>query len=763
MAIGSKMEDERDNLAVLAEGPRVDVLLKAYEQCAPVGDGRVGGGDRLRQNERVRFCIWEGQSDDGKKWDANMPEDRKAFPWNGASDARTFLVDGIIEKLKALKTESFWRAMAKVQGVQTSDFERASRASKVLQWVKETKLQRELIEEVELDAQYLDTYGCTVLQVTWDREVAFKWQRVTVADVLAYAMEYVVGVVADGSANPSPQPSPLLGEGEARVMAIKEMIAGPEVPEGVEFIQGLYEGYVNAKIPAHFHIDIPKLGAGKAKKILKELREQGIARFPMPYVCKNQPSIRALKPWEEVFFPSSTTDLQSAPVIFVKDYYTDQDVRSMGAVEGWHKEFIEAVIETKGKRTDWHLAGEATMGEVIGEFGIVETKDELIEILTAYSRQVDEDGVAGIYTTVFSAALAGGEIARSASDATKESYGKHELLDYAHGRMPFCGLKREVLSRSFYASRGVPQIAMTWQNADKAQEDALTDRTSFETVPPIITPNVDGVDYRFGPAAQIPVMRMDQAPRFMDGMPKNATVAFELKAELKLRVCDYFGLAHAELPPEDLIAKRQNVVRRFLLHWSEAFQQVQWLMEQYMDPKEYVRITGAQEPMSESEEEIGKEYDTVFKFDVRELSPDFMDLKMKAIQETVLPADAAGTIDRAKFTRAQVRMLDADLADEILMDEGAASQKIFRQVEADFVSMYCGNQPAPVENDPTASAQVQFAQQIVQTNKEYQKKLAEDEGFRERVEMWFENRLFSVTQERNKVVGRIGVNPDAVE
>ena len=89
------------------------------------------------------------------------------------------------------------------------------------------------------------------------------------------------------------------------------------------------------------------------------------------------------------------------------------------------------------------------------------------------------------------------------------------------------------------------------------------------------------------------------------------------------------------------------------------------------------------------------------------------------------------------------------------------SQRMYEQVKADIAQMFLGNPPQMVENDPTAQAKLQFAQQIVAANPNYQQALQQQGSrFQKLMEAYAKNLGFSVQQEQNKQIGRIGVSPE---
>jgi hypothetical protein len=198
------------------------------------------------------------------------------------------------------------------------------------------------------------------------------------------------------------------------------------------------------------------------------------------------------------------------------------------------------------------------------------------------------------------------------------------------------------------------------------------------------------------------------------------------------------------------------MVDQWLLCWVEVFRQVTALCSQYLSDEEWLEISGAPAPERRFESlQRGRNWQ--FKFDVRELSTDYMVEKLKAIGANVLPLDAGGVVDRSKLVAQTLAWIDPSLARAVVSDPTAASQKLFKQVQDDFAQMALGNEVSMTQNDPTAPRQLEYARQIVTANPKYQQALAQDERFKQLTEQWGKNKEFSAQQERNKITGRIGV------
>ena len=77
-----------DKLTFYSETPDVNELSTELTRCLYT----TADLERLTNSDDIRFCRWSGQSDDGKKHSENLPNNRQAFPFEGASDVRNRLL-----------------------------------------------------------------------------------------------------------------------------------------------------------------------------------------------------------------------------------------------------------------------------------------------------------------------------------------------------------------------------------------------------------------------------------------------------------------------------------------------------------------------------------------------------------------------------------------------------------------------------------------------------------------------------------------------
>jgi len=691
------LDHANDAMSRVGPEPEIGALIEELRRAAT----DYGIGSRVQRVENTRYCRWTGQSEDGKKWNENGPN-KPAFPWDGASDTRIPLADEVINNMVDLSTTAFWRSMIHVAPVNVGTMDNAVTMHSLMDFVMSQKMYYGLTREVELISQYLWTYGWAGCHVTWQQEISQKEQHVSMNQIIQMAQQSHPGsILAD----------------------LPNLIQNPDADDQVaELLIGSF----------------PHLKKRRALRAVKDLRREGECEFPVPYVSKNTPQIAALCPWDELAFPPETTDVQSARVVFRRVYMTEIEVRQKVATEEWDEEWAQEAINAMGRfsnYSDYTYTIGLTNNALLN-------RQHLIEVCYAYQKAIDEDGVPGVYCTVFSPQVG-------------DKWGKFELLEYNHGQYPFVVWRAEMIHRKITESRGVPDICSTWQNEVKAQRDSIQDYTSISTLPPLQVPKTRGGNLKLGPAVQIPVLRPGEIS-WMQPPARDPNVAFTLIKEIEAQTDRYFGRPTEKVPPALTQARQQRNVNNWLHGWTEAFRQVMSITLQYMGPEEITRITRGQLSVVGDD----TEFDVTLRFDVRELSTDLVTEKLKSIAQLVLPLDSAGVVDHAKLVAMLMRAIDPTLAQELVMPSGPASQKMFDETNNDMALIALGNPPKLRENDPAAATRLQFTQQILQSNPKYIQQAQQDQTFQQNMQKYVQNLQFSVQQQQNAVTGRLGVDPN---
>jgi hypothetical protein len=532
----------------------------------------------------------------------------------------------------------------------------------------------------------------------------------------------------------------------------------------VELLRELYRMFVeNTLRDKGFYeeelTDAANLKEGTARKYLRELREKQETSMAIPYVVRNQPLVWVLQPYLEILVSRGTMMLQQSRAVFWRRWMTETELASKEQ-EGWDPAWIEEVKKTKGNISTWagalgatSLTGPST--KTVGNTTFLKISEEnnpLIEVIYGYVKKHDDEGVTGVWETIFSP-----HITRKPHGLGEDFYAKHELCDYAHGRYPFVEFKRENIGRALIDTRSVAEVAHTWQSEEKTQRDMLFNRAQWDTLPPVRVTGLGGVNYRLGPGAQVPMKRNEMMEAINLHSP-SPQLSLELVQMLRLQKDEYFGQGNKELDPAKVAAKQAKSAGDFYDFWSEIMLHMFTLTLQY-NPNEIVRVTGVPQLAALDPFDTMDQFSIGIEFDVAELNPDYLLKKLEALQTQVLPADAAGVIDRAKLVNIELRMLDPRLAQMLVQDKQGAAQQIYREVDNQVLRMANGNEAEYTENDPTAQMKLQFLQSVMGNNQKYQAGARTDQNFGALLQNYMKNLQQSVAQQQNKQVGRLGVKP----
>lgn len=656
---------------------------------------------RLTTSDDQRMCRWEGQSDNGKKHEEYLGYE--PFPFEGSSDVRNRLIDNTINKLVTLVMSSWQRANIRVSGIEVNDAEAAGAAHTLMNWIVNNRIRADLEREAELWAQYTFQFGWSAMHVGWDRRVAKKKAKITLQDIAAAAQQ-----------------------GNMMLQQLFQAVTAGQVTDlGIMLItQSLM------------------CEEKEAKRIITELASQGESTYEQPYIQRNLPIVAALKPFDEIAFPPETVELQEARMIFKRTFMTEVQMKSIGLAEGWDEAFMDEAVNTAGKSGYLH---DSNLVPLINSVpNAVEKANNLIEVVYCYARQLDESGKSAIYYTVF------------CPQTRNDLYGKHEILEYAHGEYPFVELRRERLRRPVVESRGIPEILYTDQEELKAQHDATRDRTALEVMPPLMVSRRLGNNQRIGPGQLLPVSSPTEYA-WLAAPSGTPVTAFNLMDRIEMKVASQFGFYHPNVPQVETQMSQQFTVNNFFLSWSQVYRQMFCLSMQFITPEEIERITGV--ALSAGEVDINQMFDFSVRFDVRELDTDYVIEKLKSINQFVLPMDTSGSIDRPKLIRKMVEAISPESAKDIIIDQKTATQKQYAEVQNDLVKMMLGLEAQYVENDPQAGVKMQAMQDIMSKNPKAQQAAQTDGVFQALLQNYQKNLQMSMMQQQNAQIGRTGVTP----
>lgn len=590
--------------------------------------------ERQRINYEARYCLWENQTWDGRKWKGR--KNSKPFPWMGAADSRVPLVDLLIRQDAAILMQ-IWREQ-KILARPTQpakDAGWANRVTALMRWLLYEEME-ESEDEAELLANIYLERGAAALGVWWCKEEQLIRETISL-EALVNSAERARQALAAGQR----------GDALDLQAALPEMILDPAAAADVANLLDAIPG-------------VDRLTTQRKQKILRDLRETGSAFFPRPVVVKDRPMVRALIWNEDVVVPPECVDLQRARHVFVRELLTETDLQSRARSYGYDREWVDQVIETqRGRLTVDPLNHSANRTSGLGR-GDTDTSD-LFEVVTAHQRLYDEDGIPGIWMTVFAPGV-----------SEKESdVAKRELLDYAHGKYPITLFSLERRSRAIDDSRGYGERAFTWQSQIKRQWDARIDRTDVATLPPSHHPPDEEPD-SWGPGVKIPTLQRERFGYF--DIPKFDPGSNEVENTVRMFADSYFGRPTKDTDVVEARALRGELVRGWLRGWKLAGTQMLQLCQQYLPDDTWVRVVGNADGrgMRVERAEIQGPFNLVLKFNPNDLDLEFVKEKLELLQKAVT-FDLSGRLDRDEALAAVIELIDPTYAERLLKPGEAAA------------------------------------------------------------------------------------------
>ena len=166
-----------EELTYVSKKPNVTVLRNAYERTTTELSSFF---DLCRASYDDRRNFWAGKSPDLRKHGAD------AFPWEGASDMESHVIDERISRLVSLFVASLSRANIRAFPVSSDDMGRARVVSSFLKWMVSSGYIPRFKKEMELGANYLLERGLLISYVGWHREDRRIIQELTVEQIAGH-------------------------------------------------------------------------------------------------------------------------------------------------------------------------------------------------------------------------------------------------------------------------------------------------------------------------------------------------------------------------------------------------------------------------------------------------------------------------------------------------------------------------------------------------------------------------------------------------
>jgi len=676
-----------ESLTYVSAEPDIESLRYAYDQSVVELEAYF---DLCRESYDERRNWWPGKSRDLRKHGAD------AFPWEGASDMESHVIDERITRLVSLFMASLSRANIRAFPVEVQDVARAKVVSNFLKWMISSGYISRFNREMELGANYLLERGLLISYVGWHSEDRKFLQRLDLNQIA--------------------QVSPELAE---------MILSGQNEDQMVAMLQRTFDG-VTVK---------------RAKNALAELADVGSAELPVVRRQVNAPEVKTLAPDGDFIFPPYVTDPQRAPYCFWKTYYTAQELQNKIATDGWDEDFVDLVIDRyRGVNID-SIEREQEGRRSLSLTDNAYEAEELIEIVYGFQRLVDkEDGSEGIYCTVFHKEFSG--------NGDVPGFAKFELLN-GYEDYPVVVTKLSEDSKRLYDTMTVPSLLKGIQQQVKIERDSRIDRNSLATVPPILHP-VGQAPTDWGPGRYVPYRRKGDID-FGPTPPYNQG-SLEMEKTMEQQADRLVGLD--EVSPISQIRK-QFLVDKFLSHCAEVISQCYRCFQRFGPDQIFFRVTGVPDPQMFNKGNADENFDVTISYDVLNTDPEKQENKLNQMV-SLLQLDRNGRINVDNLLTLIAGSVDPVLADGVLEPVEVAQEKLLKDITDDLSKIYAGIEVPARPSGAQAALQViqQYGQQP-----DVQQRLQEDEAFAARLQKYAGQYQFAIQQAQNAQIGRIGTQP----
>jgi len=710
-------------------------LAELKEEVAALADAQEKGSF-YSEAANVRFCMWEGQSDDGLMHGDHYTGEVE--PFDGAIDSRVRDVDLVINDEAKLMVVAAMKARLTITDPTGENAAGAAKMQSALEYYLKRKIGWQWFIELSRLANFMlgDSPGIGFLAANWVTEEAVGYEELT--------MEEIRQMFIMASLRPDEGEAPIEDEQvlRARVEEIgamfTEAVMNPETPPDV----------LEAMIATMF----PELKPGRLNKMAKSLLKQAraglanpIVDFPKKYIRRDEPIVRAGRLGEDYFLPSDVRDFKETPYYFMVYNLTRTGVEAKAIEEDWTDAFKTAVLGIEGSdglkgNFVFRRYGKDNQGRMRTVDD--DTVAHRYQVITAVFKSINDDGAPGIYYLTFHP-----EVPDAASDI--------HLVNYKHGNYPAVAFAREYISNALLQSRGVADVWGAQQNQRKKLHDAGSNNALLAGVPPVLSKNRRGASRAWLKPFKEVALRRDGDLKYMDP-PKYPTQIRDQLESLAVDRDTYFGRRNEKIPKEAADLYEQYTVLGFMGGIREVLVQLMQLIQQFSDPDTLSRISAQSGDLIRSREEIMGQFDLDLKFNPRWMDTEYLAAYGEIINGLVVTLDRDKTINTSPIAQQILYALDPDLAPSAIRDEGTAQTEEVRDEQDIFVRIAAGIEPE-MDEDPNAknyALRLQWLENQLQVSPAWQQW---PEINQEILQSHVANYQQMVAQQENARTGRSGV------
>ena len=735
--------DKKTNIALLSDGdePKTKELLNEINEAISNSQTWLA---RMEIAEAVMWTIWNNQTPDGQKH-AQEGSDSEPVPWEGASDTRVRLAASKVLEATARESLALANANLKIIGREGLDDMKATRATALLKWMIDSQMGEDAQTALDLGRFNRAVYGLNVFNVEWKQE-----EKVLVEDLTfeQFVNAHQLAI---------PQSTTTLPEFLNTMQDSNYLLNLTEVERSAYELT--YDLFVNEKanIKDFLKHNYPDCSSKRISAIIKAWFNKEPAKVCVRRIVAEKPEWNALLPFEDVFFPASTERLSDAPWIAVREWLSEQQVRSMQNLDDWDEKFVDAVIKSKGKDSLTNIRNELKSHEHDIPYSLsdIQKKNDpnLCEIFYIYYKAVNDEGVEAIYRLVASNLVN--------TDAEGDLlYGKNEIYECVDGQYPFAEQVYWRTDKALLSCIGLPWLLRFCQQNIKSMRDKRLDLVDISTIPPITRDRRDsGEPLRLGPASVV-YERVRGGTQWLN--PPNSRADLPIEVErAELADCGRItGSEEAGVPASTIQFIQQNDTHRYLKSIREVFAKTFRLMQQFLPPTIVMRVTGSiNKPFETSAEEIRGAFDLSITYDPSNQNDDLKKANIQLIRE-ILGMDTNGIIDHNVVVRYAAYLINPSFAEMAITDASQGQQKVVLEEKQNITLMMTGQSAALKKEEAGAKIRLQIIMQELQQNPIVASAYQQNERVKAVFDQRIKNLQMQLMQQQNKTIGALGVNPN---
>lgn len=695
-------------------------------------------------------CEWDGLSLDGRTYGREGSRERPvaAFPWAGAPDSRVRLAERAVREKLLFRATAVRRGVLQGEPVEIRDTAAAGVMRAAVSHLVKVEMRGEVPRESARWAATTLWLGHGVLAVDWQDDRTASPSVVDRAQVLQLLATVV----------PPPVEGAPLDEADVEAAFLEEQYAAQalDAVRSVALATALGDGgSVQPDRLPELKEDVSESGAREALDLLQ--KGEASAEV-MVAVDAGRPRWRALVPFVDVFYPVDTADLADAPWVAEVRWFSKTEFSSTAGAEEWDKAWVRDVKEKPGRSLSSEWAG-GSSGRVAGGFpgwalgGIgvgsqmseeaVEGYFQLLQV-TYWDTVADLGGARVLRRTLLHPDVEG-----AAYDEPDGSW---------HGRMPYVSDRREPEVGALVESRGIPELVVDLQVEKKIYRDAEGAATQLHALPPVSSPValLKNAQSDIRPMGVVPRLAGRNGSLEFMPLPGNAGNAARRSTEtVDEQVDRLLMLVSPAVDPTVWQASIEEDTAHCLEKLGEAMAMTAALYLGHSGKEELEQIGGAPLAALPTRREVQRELHVRWGFDGRDLTNEFVALRIKLLEQMVA-LDAGATVDVAKAVPMLLAALDPAMAAAVVRSPQSASRAESADEMNKLAQILMGLAPEMNEMGEDHATRLGVLEEQFQTNPVVKRRMGEDPQVQEILQARVKHHQFQVQQRENAQTGRVG-------